>query len=233
MMRSGTSLVEQILASHPRVFGAGELPDVGLLLKELPQRLGTAQEYPECASLLDAPISRSLAEKYLAKLRHLGGQAARVVDKMPFNYLRLGLIAALFPVAKIIHCRRDPLDTCLSCYFQNFSGSHPYTFDLSDLGYYYREYQRLSAHWTNVLPLKVFDLNYESLTADLENESRRLLDFCGLDWDDRCLRFNETQRVVRTSSVLQVRQPIYRNSIGKWKQYEAHLQPLIEALRGG
>ncbi len=233
MMRSGTSLVEQILASHPRVYGAGELPDMGHLVAELPRILGTTEELSECFSRLDAATSTYVAEQYLRKLRSVGGQASRVVDKMPSNYLRLGLLAVLFPQARFIHCRRDPLDTCLSCYFQNFSGSHPYTLDLTDLGCYYRDYERLMAHWCQVLPVPVFQLAYEELTADLEGTSRRLLAFCGLDWDERCLRFHETQRIVRTSSLLQVRQPVYRSSVGKWRRYEAYLQPLIEALGEG
>jgi hypothetical protein len=192
--------------------------------------LGTSDEFPECASRLDASTAAALSEDYLGKLRQLGGQALRVVDKMPFNYLRLGLLAALFPRARFVHCRRNPLDTCLSCYFQDFSGAHSFTLDLADLGRFYREYQRLMTHWRAVLPVPVFDLRYEELTADLEGVSRRLLDFCGLPWDERCLRFNETRRIVRTSSALQVRQPVYRSSVGRWKRYEAYIQPLIEAL---
>jgi hypothetical protein len=232
MMRSGTTLAEQILASHPAVHGAGELHDMERLVTSMPGMLATTDEYPECAARIDAPTMAALAEDCLRTLRRLGGDALRVVDKMPFNYLRVGLIAALFPRARIIHCRRDPLDTCLSCYFQDFSGIHAFTLDLADLGCYYREYERLMAHWQAVLPARVFNLAYEDLTADLEGMSRRLLDFCGLPWDDRCLRFNESRRIVRTSSALQVRQPVYRSSVGKWKRYEAQLGPLIAALKG-
>jgi hypothetical protein len=149
---------------------------------------------------------------------------------MPFNYLHLGLIAALFPRARVVHCRRDPVDTCLSCYFQHLVEPQAFTPDLTFLGHYYREYERLMAHWARVLPLPVFELNYEELTADQEAVSRRLVEFCGLDWDDRCLRFHETQRTVLTPSALQVRQPMYRNSVGRWKRYEKHLGPLLEAL---
>ncbi len=232
MMRSGTTLAEQILASHPAMHGAGELPDMERLVKSMPRTLATTDEYPECAARLDAPTAAAIAEDYLGTLRRLGGDALRVVDKMPFNYLRLGMIAALFPRARIVHCRRDPLDTCLSCYFQDFSGIHAFTLDLADLGCYYREYERLMTHWAGVLPVGVFDLAYEELTADLEGVGRRLLDFCGLEWDERCLRFNESRRIVRTSSALQVRQPVYRSSVGKWKRYEAQLGPLIVALKG-
>jgi tetratricopeptide (TPR) repeat protein len=230
MMRSGTTLAEHVLASHPQVHGAGELPDMERLLKAMPRMLGTSDEFPECAFRLDAPTAAALAEDYLGRLQYLGGQAVRVVDKMPFNYLRLGLLTALFPRARIIHCRRNPLDTCLSCYFQDLSGIHSFTLDLADLGHYYREYERLMAHWRAVSPVRVFNLDYEALTADLEGVSRRLVDFCGLPWDERCLHFHENQRIVRTSSALQVRQPVYRSSVGKWKHYEAYIQPLIEAL---
>ncbi len=229
MMRSGTSLAEQILASHPRVFGAGELPDFNDITASLPQLLGGG-EYPECMSRVGATVVNATGERYLQHLRQLGGAAERVVDKMPFNFHYLGLIATLFPRARIIHCRRDPIDTCLSCYIQNFGEPHGFTLDLAHLGQFYREYERLMAHWARVLPVPVFDLSYEELTADQEDVSRRLIAFCGLDWDERCLRFNETARPVRTASTLQVRQPMYRSAVGRWKRYAAHLQPLIEAL---
>jgi tetratricopeptide (TPR) repeat protein len=231
MMRSGTSLAEQILASHPDVYGAGELRDIDLLVNALPQHLGAAEGYPDCLARLDAAAARGLAEGHLKRLRERGGAAAaRVVDKAPFNFLHLGVIATLFPKARIIHCRRDPVDTCLSCYFQNFGEPLGFSLDLRHLGLYYREYERLIAHWAAVLPVRVFDLCYEELTADQEAVSRRMVAFCGLDWDDRCLRFHETRRPVRTASTLQVRRPMYRSAVGRWKRYEAHLGPLLEAL---
>jgi hypothetical protein len=149
------------------------------------------------------------------------------------NYLNLGVIAALFPRARIIHCLRDPIDTCLSCYFQNFAPNYPFKLQLRDLGLYYREYQRLMTHWKAVLPLPVFELHYEEMTGNQEVISRQLIDFCGLEWDARCLRFHDAQRPVRTASILQVRQPMYRSSVGRWKRYETHLGPLIEALMNG
>jgi tetratricopeptide (TPR) repeat protein len=231
MMRSGTTLAEQVLASHPAVYGPGELMAIARLISSLPLRLGTAVGYPECLSRLDAPTTRALSEEYLQTLRRLGaGSAQRVVDKMPFNYLRLGFIAALFPRARIVHCVRDPVDTCLSCYFQYFAPSHPFSYDLAHLGQFYREYERMMEHWKRVLPVPVFELKYEELTEDPEGLSRRLVAFCDLEWDDRCLRFHETERVVRTASALQVRKGIYRSSVGKWKRYEKHLKPLLEAL---
>jgi tetratricopeptide (TPR) repeat protein len=228
MMRSGTTLAEQILASHPQVHGAGELRDIGESVARLPKRLDA--DYPECLTRLDEGTARALSEEYLQRLRQMGGGAARVVDKLPFNFLHLGLIAALFPQARVVHCRRDPIDTCVSCYFQNFGEPHAFTLDLAHLGHYYREYERLMDHWARVLPVPVFELRYEELTADQEGVSRRLVEFCGLGWDHRCLRFHETRRPVRTASALQVRRPLYRTSVGRWKRYETHLGPLLEAL---
>jgi len=233
MMRSGTTLAEQILASHPQVYAAGELRALGKLTDRLPGRLQTAEAYPECVSRLDAAAVCALAEAHLQMLQQCGGAATRVVDKMPFNFLHLGLIATLFPKARIVHCRRDSVDTCLSCFFQNFGEPHGFTLDLAHLGAYYREYERLMAHWHRVLPAPIFDLCYEELTADQEAVSRRLVAHCGLEWDERCLRFNETERAVRTASTLQVRKPIYRSAVGRWKRYEKHLGPLLEALRSG
>lgn len=228
MLRSGTTLTEQILASHPLVHGAGELRDIGLLSARLPRMLGTAETYPFCLNRLDAALAKKLAHDHLDKLRRCSATAQRVIDKFPLNFLFLGLIATLFPRARIIHCRRDPFDTCMSCYFQNFSGPFAFTYDLAHMGIYYREYERLMAHWRTVLPM--LEVQYEELTAEPEATTRKLLAFCGLDWDERCLRFHETQRPVTTASLFQVRQPIYRSGVGRWRRYEKHAQPLIAAL---
>jgi hypothetical protein len=209
------------------------LRDIGRLVVALPQRLGGTEDYPGSVRRLDRATARALADEYLQRLRQVGGEALRVVDKMPFNFLHLGVIATLLPKARVVHCRRDPIDTCLSCFFQNFAEPHPFALDLAHLGHYYREYERLMAHWAEVLPLPVFKLSYEELTADQEAVSRRLVEFCGLEWDERCLRFNETERHVRTASALQVRRPLYRTSVGRWKRYERHLAPLLEALGRG
>jgi tetratricopeptide (TPR) repeat protein len=235
MLRSGTTLVEQILASHPAVYGAGELPHLGTIVNTVAQRLGGTERYPECMKSLSAAAVKVLAGEYEEALVQASGgrqppEALRIIDKLPANYLNLGLIATLFPKSRIIHCRRDPVDTCLSCYFQNFQEPIAYTLDLRHLGVYYREYERLMAHWAAVLPMPFFDLSYEELTAEQEATSRRLVDFCGLEWDERCLRFHETARAVQTASVLQVRQPIYRSSVGRWRRYEAFVQPLLEEL---
>lgn len=227
MPRSGTTLVEQILSHHPQVFGAGERKDLPGMVADLPKRLG--EDYPACLERLDAARARTLAEEYVGKITRTSGPAARVTDKMPENFLHLGLIATLFPRAHVVHCRRDPRDVCLSCYFQFFKGLN-FTWDLDDLGRYYRDYERLMAHWRAVLPLPIHDVVYEALIADQEAVSRRLVEFCGLAWDERCLRYHENRRPVKTASVLQVRRPIYASSVGRWRQYEAHLGPLLAAL---
>jgi tetratricopeptide (TPR) repeat protein len=227
MPRSGTTLVEQILSHHPQVFGAGERRDLPRIMADLPTRLGG--DYPACLARLDAAGTRGLAEEYLGRLTRTSGAAARVTDKMPENLLHLGLIATLFPRAHVIHCRRDARDVCVSCFFQFFKGLN-FTWDLEDLGHYYREYERLMAHWRAVLPLPIHDVVYEDLIADQAAVSRRMVEFCGLPWDERCLRYHENRRAVKTASVLQVRQPIYASSVGRWRRYEAHLAPLLAAL---
>ncbi len=171
------------------------------------------------------------AAAYLERMRALGGSAARVTDKMPGNVLQLGLIAVLFPAARVILCRRDPRDTCLSCYFQWFpSRGLLYTYDLADCSRQYLETERLIAHWRAVLPLRMLEIQYEELVADQEGQSRRLIEFLGLPWDPACLRFHQTRRTVATASVWQVRQPIYTRSVGRWRHYQRHLGPLLDVV---
>ncbi len=223
MVRSGTTLVEQILSSHPHVFGCGELKDI--------DHIGL-HFYPACVKGITAPMVRRMADAYLQHLVQLGGsEPARVVDKMPRNFLHLGMIAMLFPNARVIHCRRDPLDTCISAFVQNFQHV-PYGTSLEDLGLYYREYARLMEHWRKILPLRMYEVQYEELVADQERITREMIDFCGLKWDDRCLRFYKNTRPVKTVSRLQVRQPIYTKSVARWKRFEKYLQPLRDALAG-
>jgi tetratricopeptide (TPR) repeat protein len=229
MPRSGTSLVEQILSHHPAAFGAGELKEMGDLVVALPRLLRSAKGYPECLEDLDKDTARRLAAEYLQGLERLGGTTPRVTDKMPDNFRHLGLIATLFPQARIIHCRREALDVCLSCFFQNFRVLY-YTWDLEDLAFYYRRYEQLMAHWRAVLPLRICEVAYEDLVADQEGVSRRFVEFCGLEWDDRCLAFEENRRPVQTASKLQVRRPVYASSVGRWRRYAAHLEPLRQAL---
>ena len=232
MPRSGTSLVEQILDSHPAVHGAGELQDIYDLTRSLPQKLGDKRGYPFCLHNVNQATIDSLSKAYVKKLESLSDAGAAVVtDKMPSNFRHLGLIQLLLPKAKVIHCTRNPLDTCLSCYFQDFSGAHPYSYDLENLGQYYRLYERLMRHWRDVLDLKIMDVSYEELTSDPETVSRQLVEFCGLKWDDRCLEFYKTSRAVATSSYDQVSQPIYKGSVERWRHYEQYLEPLRKALQ--
>ena len=225
MPRSGTSLVEQILASHPAVFGAGELNDLPRLVAEI------SPGYPGgLTELTAADLDRS-AERHLARLASLGHGAERVTDKLPGNFLHLGIIARLFPGARIVHCLRDPLDTCLSCYFHDFGGIHPYAYDLGDLGFAYRQYECLMDHWRSTLPLPILEVRYEDLIADQEGMSRALVAFVGLDWRDECLQFHRTPRLVHTASYDQVRRPLYTSSVGRARHYYPHLGRLVEALQ--
>lgn len=224
MPRSGTTLVEQILASHPAVHGAGELAVMRRLV-------GGVGDYPAGAAQLDQDGLARLGEAYLAQVRPLAAGRSRVVDKMPANFLHAGLIHLALPNARIVHCRRDPVDTCLSCYTKLFEAEQPFAYDLAELGRFHRGYQALMAHWRAVLPADRFiEVDYEAVVEDLEGEARRLIDFLGLPWDESCLEFHRTARPVRTASVNQVRQPIYKSSTGRWKRHAGQLGPLLEAL---
>jgi Flp pilus assembly protein TadD len=230
MIRSGTSLVEQILASHSRVYGAGELLEITRLVTDLPATLKTISEYPECIRQLDADTIGAAASKYLQFLNGRDDRAQRVVDKLPTNFLHLGFIAALLPNARIVHCRREPLDVCLSIFFQRFAKGHSYAYDFDDIAAYYAEYERLLGHWKKVLPIEILDVQYEKLLDDLECESHRLLDYCELNWEEACLAFHRNQRPVRTASSWQVRQPLYRTAKARWKKFERYLDGLKKAL---
>jgi tetratricopeptide (TPR) repeat protein len=224
MPRSGTSLIEQIIASHPDAFGAGELDWLDRTAEALPS------SHPDGIFDLSLRALDTMAAEYLALLRSKAPASVRVVDKMPGNFMHLGLIELLFPEARVIHIRREPLDNCLSCFFQNFTQGHEYTADLATLGNVYREYEQVMAHWRGTLTLPLLEIRYEEVVAAQEVESRRLLEFCGLPWDERCLRFHETKRVVRTASYDQVRRPLYRDSVARHRHYEAFLGGLREAL---
>jgi tetratricopeptide (TPR) repeat protein len=228
MPRSGTSLVEQIAASHSRVFGAGELRDIYGIVKDLEEH-GRGRP----VSGLDPDLAGRLAEGYVAKLQSLACGRERVIDKTPYNIHYLGSIGVLFPEARVIFCRRDPRDTCLSCYFRKFDEAAPWASDLRDRGYSALETARLAEHWRRVLPLRMLTIDYEALVADLEGESRRLIEFLGLDWEPACLDFHRAERPVLTASAWQVRQPIYSRSVGRWRKYERHLGPLFEVLAKG
>lgn len=230
MPRSGTSLVEQIVASHPDAFGAGELP----LLPNIVQRLSAdfpGIVYPLFIPQLSAQQLNDTAGHLLQTLQALGGTARRVTDKLPHNFRNIGLIAQLFPTARIIHCTRHPLDTCLSCYFASFgTPAHGYTCNLETLGGYYLQYRRLMAHWHRIFPERILTVSYNQLILEQEKTTRQLIDFCGLDWDDRCLEFHNTERFVFTLSYDQVRQPLYTHSLDRWKHYQKNLQPLRRLL---
>ena len=230
MPRSGTSLVEQIIASHPQAHGAGELNDIGRMARELPVVVGREKRYPECLNHLEPDAAAMLAQRYLGGLDARAPDATRVTDKMPFNMLWLGLIALILPNARVIYCRRNPMDNALSCYFQLFSRGLRFAYDLGDVGHVYRQHERLMAHWQTHLPLSMLTVDYEALVSDPESQSRRLIEFTGLDWDDRCLNFHRHARDVRTASVWQVRQPVYQSSLARWKAYEPWLAPLRESL---
>src|SRR5215469_2864658 len=226
MPRSGTSLVEQIAASHSRVAGAGELRDVGHILAALQ---ADAQENAE----EDPDLARCLRDGYIARLQQIGRGAERVIDKMPDNIITLGMAALLFPRARVVFCRRDTRDTCLSCYFHRFDQPLVWYTDLVDCGSRALELERLAEHWRGVLPLRMLTIDYEALVADLEGESRRLIEFLGLDWEPACLDFHKTERSVRTASGWQVRQPLFTRSVGRWRKYERHLAALLQVLARG
>jgi len=230
MPRSGTSLVEQILASHPDVYGAGELQHIRKLVESLPELLRTDAVYPGNLHLLDSHQLDRLAQQYLEAIEGVSSGESLVTDKLPGNFLYLGFIQLLFPNSRIIHCRRDPLDTCLSCYCHEFNATLNFSTELEHLGQFYRGYETLMQHWHQHLSLPILDVEYESLVEDQESITRKILEFCNLDWDERCLQFYENRRDVGTASHQQVRQPIHARAVGRWKNYRQHLVPLITAL---
>lgn len=234
MPRSGTTLAEQIIGSHSEVFAAGEMLGIKKIVSDLTHASrGNDIKYPNNVGDMNSEVLKSMGESHLSNLRDTySNEALRIIDKLPENFLYLGLIAILFPNARIIHMKRDPMATCWSCYaqyFQNFAALS-YTFDLSALGFYYTQYRRLMEHWQNVLPIKVLDVQYETLLDNQERVSRQMIDHIGLDWEDTCLNFHQRDEAVLTASVWQVRQPIYKASVEKWRRYETYLEPLRMAL---
>jgi len=229
MPRSGTSLVEQILASHSLVHGAGEV-EYSRIMVDAVQRT-TQKPFPDDINKVSTGTLNSAARAYIEKLKLNSGATERVVDKLPPNFLRIGLYAALMPNAKIILCEREPMDNCLSIYQHMFGPAHAYASDLSDLGNYYLCYKDLMAWWDEILPGYIYRVNYEQLVSDTENQIRKLLDTCELPFDESCLSFHKTRRQVKTPSASQVQQPIYEGSKGRWKNYEKHLEPLRTALQ--
>lgn len=231
MPRSGTTLTEQILSSHPAIFGAGEYGGVSALsaVDDLP--VPDFRRHLELATALTKEQVGRHAEAYLGKMQALAKHGESfVANKLPHNFQQLGLFGLLFPQAPVVHIKRDPRDNLLSIYFQDFAGFHDYAYDLKTLGIYYRLYERLMEHWMKVIPNPVYSLQYEDLVADLPGKTQELADFVGVDLDERMLRFYEQERKVETASKWQVRQPLYTSSVARWKPYEKHLQPLFEAL---
>jgi tetratricopeptide (TPR) repeat protein len=230
MPRSGSTLVEQILASHPKVFGAGELRYMAEVTRVFRGK-DVSAFFPEVAKSISGEQLRAFGAHYVERVRPRAPEAARITDKMPSNFRFIGFIRMALPNARIIHTRRDPLDTCISCFSRLF-GKKSFTSDLGTLGRYYRSYETLMAHWRDILPPgAMLEVQYEDLVADFENQARRIVDYCGIEWDANCLDFHRTTRAVRTASVTQVREPIFTGSIGRWQRYEPWLGPLLDALK--
>jgi tetratricopeptide (TPR) repeat protein len=232
MPRSGTSLVEQILASHPAVFGAGELDDLSRVYRSLGESAAGAQtdNFPEDLVELDPDRFEDLGSEYIRRIRRLSADASFITDKLPHNFMRVGFIRAILPRARIIHCTREPMDTCLSLFKTDFHRGQFYSYDMAELGEYYRLYRELMDFWRTVLPDFGLDLKYEQLVNDPQGQTRALLEYCDLPWDDACLDFHRSRRKIRTASSAQVVRPIYRDSVDLWKRYEKYLQPLAAAL---
>jgi tetratricopeptide (TPR) repeat protein len=233
MPRSGTTLTEQILSSHAAIFGAGELDLMARLTGLLPRVLKTKTPYPGCVNQMTPHLREEAARFYLHGLYQYDQEHTYVVDKMPHNFMQLGLIAMIFPKARIIHVRRDPRDTALSNFQQNFKAKHGalgYAFHLENTARQINDYHRMMEHWKQVLPLPIFELTYEELISNQDEVSREMLTFVGVDWDEQVREFHKTERAVRTASVSQVRQPIYKTSQQKWRKYEKYLGPFLENL---
>ncbi|MDH5545526.1 MAG: sulfotransferase [Gammaproteobacteria bacterium] len=230
MPRSGTTLVEQIIGAHPKVTTGGEMGIIGNFIDEIDQIVDAAEPYPQCIAELSNEKIRELSDRVLIELERRRPGFLVLTDKTPVNFLHVGLIHLLFPKSRIIHCTRNPLDTCLSCYFQNFNRRHHYSSDLKTLGQFYRLHEHLLEHWKNLLPDRILSVNYEQLVSHGEEEIRRIIDHCGLDWSEQCLHFDKNANSVRTASNWQVRQPLYKRSVNRWENYREFLGELFEGL---
>lgn len=233
MPRSGTTLTEQIIASHSQCFGAGELPDL-MMLADRPRAdsvYNPSNQYPQLMGALSPELLSEMGSRYVNGLRKRQAGVQHITDKMPANFLALGLIHLMLPNAKIVHVKRNPVDTCLSGLSKLFRYGQHHSYDLAEQGYFYRHYATLMQHWRTVLPEGVFyEIHYEDLVTDTENQSRALIEYCGLPWDEKCLSFHNTSRTVRTASATQVRRPIYKTSVERWRRYDSFLSPLLDAL---
>lgn len=236
MPRSGTTLTEQICASHQDVYGAGELGNMRKLANEIGFADVNPQVFVDKIRSMTKEKSVELAQKYLTSLKNLTSlkkknrSALRIVDKMPHNYEFAALITLLFPNARLVNCNRDAMDNCVSCFMHNFSEAHGYNANLTTVGLYYRQYHRLMSHWNDVIPRPILKMQYEETVVNFDIRARTLIEFIGLDWDEACLQFHKTERTVLTPSRWQVRQPIYTTSIKRWKRYGESLNPLRVAL---
>jgi len=229
MPRSGTTLIEQILASHSKVYAAGELYDISSIAAEAVKVSKVKTTYPNYLPHIEPKRYAEFANAYLKRIDSLtDGDYDRVVDKHPLNFRYIGLILLMFPNAKIIHSQRNALDTCLSCFFQNFTKGQNYTFNLKTLAGFYRDYQRFMSHWRTLYGHRIYDVSYENLLEDQRGETQKLLSYCGLDYEASCLHFYELKRDVKTASFMQVRQPIYHSSVGRWKNYKKELRVLVD-----
>ncbi|MFT5132887.1 MAG: tetratricopeptide (TPR) repeat protein [Gammaproteobacteria bacterium] len=231
MPRSGTTLVEQILSSHPLVYGAGELVLIESIEKVIANKINAGTPYPECMSSINSAAIDRYSGEYLSETKQFSEDETRITDKNPGNFHRIGLIKTLFPGARIIHCQRNPLDTCTSIFFNYFVLGNEYSFDLDELGKYYLDYERLMTHWGNLFATDILAVQYEDLVSNQEKISRQLVEYLDLEWDDRCLDFHLNKRAVRTASSVQVRKPMYTHSVNRWKHYEKQLAPLLASLR--
>ena len=227
--RSGSTLLEQILASHSQVDGTRELPDISMIAQGLTQPR-SGQAFPQCMPDLSPETLLALGQQYLDQTRRHRQDAPFFTDKMPNNFAYVGFIKTILPNAKIIDARRHPMDSCFGCFKQHFAKGQTFTYDLFELGEFYLEYYQLMDHWDEVLPGQVLRVQYEEVVADLETQVRRILSFCELPFEEGCIAFHETKRSVRTASSEQVRQPIYSGSVQTWKRYGAHLDSLKEIL---
>lgn len=230
MPRSGTTLVEQIIASHPSVQSAGEIGFIGDIVDDLPQLIQSNDSYPQCIQSITAQDIISLSSKLNRLIENIQTPTNIITDKTPINTFHIGLIRLLFPNSKIIYCNRNPIDTCLSCYFQNFEKQHQYSYNLKTLAFFYNENKRLMAHWKSLFKDEIYDVSYEDVVNHQEDETRKLLSACDLDWDDTCLDFYKAETIVNSASKWQVRRPIYKTSIKKWEKYESHIQALRDNL---
>ena len=227
MPRSGTTLIEQIISTHPEASGAGELAAIEAVSLQISVLADSTNPYPECLLGISQKAVQSLSTQYLEKLGENRIPSRRIVDKTWYNFYFLGLIATLFPKARVIHCLRDPRDIALSCFFSNFNSIH-WSWKIEDIISYYNAYCTMMDHWAETLPLNVLPVHYEALVKEQEGISRSIIDFCGLKWNDECLSFYRNQRSVQTASRVQVRKPIYNKSVGRWKSFESELVKIPE-----